>query len=183
MTRTAIVPRHLSFLPVNGQAAEIRQVDQHVERVSQGLAMKREGEQVVALALREKLDAVGEGPWLAWCQEHWGWKRAAAYTHLNPEQLAKNRSRQRPQAVDIPPGSLATVERVQQPEDPRRVPKIGVSRDVWKALELVDSSLSLSGLTPEGMRLLLSPVAAEQVALVQRTASWLQALYGLLKDD
>jgi len=45
----------------------------------------------VAVLLRKELDAIGETKWLKWCEREFGWKRTAAYRHLNPELLQKDR--------------------------------------------------------------------------------------------
>ena len=52
---------------------------------------------------------VGESVWLEWCEREFGWKRRAAYNHLNPEQLQKARDRdeeRRAQPVHIEPATL-----------------------------------------------------------------------------
>jgi len=62
-------------------------------QVNTGLQMKRAGEEMVAKALRARLDKVGEKEWLQECEDEWGWGRTQAYAHLNPELLAKARER------------------------------------------------------------------------------------------
>lgn len=64
-----------------------------VSQVNTGLQMKRAGGEMVAKALRVRLDKVGEKEWLQECKDEWGWGRTQAYAHLNPELLAKARER------------------------------------------------------------------------------------------
>jgi len=64
-----------------------------VARVNQGLTMRATGEAMIAKALRERLDQVGEARWLLECEAEWGWSRTTAYNHLNPELLQKDRDR------------------------------------------------------------------------------------------
>lgn|SRR5262249_20067432 len=57
------------------------------------LSQRDKVEAEIAAVLREHLDEVGEAAWLAWCAKEFGWKRRAAYNHLNPEQLQRDRER------------------------------------------------------------------------------------------
>ena len=67
-----------------------------VSQVNTGLQMKRAGEEMVAKALRARLDKVGEKEWLQECEDEWGWGQAQAYRHLDPEGMQKDRDRKRP---------------------------------------------------------------------------------------
>jgi hypothetical protein len=63
------------------------------------LASRDKAEAEIAAVLREHLDEVGEAAWLSWCLTEFGWKRRAAYNHLNPVQKEKARKRQRAHRV------------------------------------------------------------------------------------
>ena len=78
-------------------------------RIFMLLDIKTNTETEIAKILRAHLDEVGEAAWLEWCAANWGWKRAAAYSHLNPEQMQKKRDQakasraQRLHGVDVEP--------------------------------------------------------------------------------
>ena len=86
--------RHTYVKEITGPPAEIRHVHESeadASRISSLLTLKQEAEQEIAKILRKRLDADGEPKWLAWCEAQWGWSRPAAYKHLNPELLDKDR--------------------------------------------------------------------------------------------
>ncbi len=86
-------------------------------RVNAGLKLRGESEAVIAAALRERLDQVGEAAWLQDCEREWGWSRTTCYRHLNPELLQKDRDRAKARAFRFADRSeIGTLEPA--PEDP-----------------------------------------------------------------
>jgi len=63
-----------------------------IARVNAGLKKRADGEREIAAALKERLDQVGEAAWLQQCEDEWGWSRATAYRHLNPEKMEASRA-------------------------------------------------------------------------------------------
>ncbi len=63
-----------------------------VVQVNRGLALRAEGEAIIAKALRERLDQVGEAVWLQQCEREWGWSRSTCYRHLEPKQMEAARA-------------------------------------------------------------------------------------------
>lgn len=72
---------------------EFQQPTTWIARVNLGRQMRDAGEKMIADALRERLDKVGEARWLVEVDKEWGWSRTTAYRHLNPELLQKDRDR------------------------------------------------------------------------------------------
>lgn len=138
-------------------AKEIRSQSNSIEsRVTLGLKLKSQGEEMVARALREKLDKVGQSEWLTWCKDCWGWGRRQAYAHLNPEQLQKDRDRKHQQGAESP--HPASRQEVSEPADEPYVPPgpADVSRShsnslrqFLRALLNVSQSLTASDLAKE----------------------------------
>lgn len=94
-----------------------------ISRVNTGIRMRETGEQMVATALRERLNKVGEAEWLKECEREWGWSRTSAYRHLNPELLQKDRERMKEVRSDRrnipePVGPVKTLETVSPPPTP-----------------------------------------------------------------
>lgn len=84
-----------------------------IARVNLGRQMRDSGEKMVADALRERLDKVGEATWLKEVEREWGWSRTTAYNHLNPELLQKDRARaaaRRSDSLNIDPADQAVAE-------------------------------------------------------------------------
>jgi hypothetical protein len=61
------------------------------KQIKQWDKLRGDMEASIARALRLKKDRLGEKKWLEECEKHMGWGRSAAYMHLNPEQMEKNR--------------------------------------------------------------------------------------------
>jgi hypothetical protein len=95
------------------QSAVEQQPTTWIGRVNLGRQMRTNGEQIIAKALQERLDKVGEATWLKECESEWGWARTTAYNHLNPELLEKDRARaaaRRSDRLNIEPEVPAKVE-------------------------------------------------------------------------
>ena len=103
---------------------EVQQPTTWIGRVNLGRRMRDAGEKMVADALRERLDKVGEVLWLKECEAEWGWSRTTAYRHLNPDQMEK--------------------ARVATQEARANVPTVGTSEA--RPLEEIEADLSTTGL-------------------------------------
>lgn len=129
--------------------AEIRKENQSIEaRVRLGLKLREQGEQMIADALQEKLDAAGEEAWLFWCKEEFGWGRSAAYRHLNPESLKADReaASQRRDSRDAAP------RQDEQPEAEASCKMPSQEHDVAMAVMQLNSILREGGFTPKRLK-------------------------------
>jgi phage N-6-adenine-methyltransferase len=77
----------------NSPPVEVRESEARASRIHSLLKLRDKAETEIAAVLREHLDEVGEPAWLEWCEREFGWKRTAAYNHLHPERLQKDRDR------------------------------------------------------------------------------------------
>jgi hypothetical protein len=84
------------------QSAVEQQPTTWIGRVNLGRQMRDAGEKMVADALRERLDKVGETRWLKECESEWGWSRSTAYRHLNPAQMEAAREATRESRANVP---------------------------------------------------------------------------------
>jgi len=96
---------------------EIKKPTTWIARVNLGRQMRDAGEKMVADALRERLNKVGEAKWLVEVEREWGWSRTTAYRHLNPELLQKDRDRAKAR-YENRNAPLATVEDLQRRLEP-----------------------------------------------------------------
>lgn len=100
--------------------AAVRHINPSVEathRIRILLKSREESDAEIASLLREQLDGMGEGKWLAWCELEFGWSRTTAYRHLNPKLQERAKQSQAERRANVPTLEHKA-ERVRVVEDP-----------------------------------------------------------------
>ncbi len=137
----------------NSPPTEIRESEARASRIHSLLKLRDKAEAEIATVLREHLASVGEPAWLEWCEREFGWKRTAAYRHLNPKLMQKHR--EDAEAERSHGGNIAESEAKRASPD-----LIEKWREVWTSLNVTE----------------------EQVIAVERASAALQAVQKRVLD-
>lgn len=130
-----------------GPPEVLKQPTTWTARVNAGLKQRAEGEKLIADALRERLDKVGEALRLKECEAEGGWFHSAAYRHLNADQMEKARVATQEARANVPTVGTSEARPLEEAENDQAVMDkwsldfpMGTPKEKRAAKEMVDDA-------------------------------------------